>query len=300
VENPDNDITKGSRAIFNEPVYNDSTGEARVTTYANEQGSGLKISNKYQSNKIVDNVVLKSYAGKKLILDDSPENDCIQLSTNDHSIFKMAAGSSKNSSRGEVTLETRGSVSINSHSGNVELKVQDTGKQIDITNNAFPAPGLNKNVITPALTELFVGNVNIESKWADINIKGGVFGGIFIKTALGEVIINKLGQVTVKGTLGVDVVAEGPINLKSTTAINLDAPVINANAGATMNLFSNGTLSMNNAALAASVNGIIPIGGSNGGGPCVIFGPGIPAVPIPAPVLPLNPLNISDLDVTPR
>jgi len=291
---PDNEVTKGKNSVFDDDVYTDDSSLSKVTTFENEFDAGLKITNKYQAGKITDNVVLKSTAKKMVLLDDSPTNNCIQISTEDHASIKLTSDGNSEMSRGEIDIETQGDISLNSYNGNIEIKIQDTGNEINIINGAAPFPAYNNNVIIP---EFITGNVNIVSEYADVNIRSGKVpgqGGIFIKSALGEIVINKAGQITIKGAIGVDVVADGPINLKSTTALNLDAPIINANAGTEMNLYSNGSMAINNSAALASINGITPTGT-----PVPVHGAGIPAVPAPVVIIP-NPLNISDLEITPR
>lgn len=286
---------KNSKKVFGENIYNDNTGASRVVSFCNNENSGLRIKSDYNEKKIVDNVCLRTAKGKKLILDDSPTTDCINISAQDQASIKIASVGNNELTRGQIAVETKGEITLDSHKSDISIRVQDTGNEINILNNAFPLPLYNTNTF---IQKLFTGNINIVSKWADINIKSGYTGGIFINTVLGSIVINNLGQITIQGT-GVDIVSNGPIQMKSDTSITLDAPAINTNSSIATNIYSNGTLGISNPSLTASINNIVPLPGANGGGPCVVFSPGIPGVPVPA-VIPPNPLNISDLTVIPK
>lgn len=235
--------------------------------FKNQKGAGLKITNYYAKNEpIVNNVELKSAQGNRLVLGDSPDSNGINL-LNSHGDGVTITGS-KNSAFGGQTIQIK---SLNSHRcvvqhGEYSVTVNN-GRDITIRNNSIGTHSYYfPNPLDPALQSnplLQFGNINLVSKWRDINIytdnpaflPPGFPSNIYISTnkgliqlkATGDVnVYSNLGKVTVQGNLGLDLIATtGDINLHAVAGnVNIKSN-LNVNIAATSNLNAEGLTSTN-------------------------------------------------------
>lgn len=214
-------------------VYPDDSTIGHQMTFTNQSGYGLKINNIKKPSfipgdppKIIQNVILKSFKGKEIILNDTPKNDSIQI-MNEHKdgIVINGAGNSLNPSR-SINITAQKGVNCVSQTGGVKVLVQN-GAHIDIINQSSDI--FNTSVLDPMF---YGGNVNIISQNRDINIATrGLTSNIFITTRNVRIRIDELGTVSIQAP---------NINFKALASINLDAPIVNINSTAGTNLYSAG------------------------------------------------------------
>jgi len=158
-------------------------------------------------------VSLKSTQGHLLKLSDTPIKDCIILRNKDGDGITITANKNAAYPSNSIDIKSKGNYRCVSFFGEMYMGLVE-GRDISIVNNSA---GYNANPLPQ------FGNVNLVSKWKDINIYSeGPTGNVLISTALG-VIQLKSNEINVYGTT-VNVNSATNINLKSVTGnINLDS-----------------------------------------------------------------------------
>lgn len=257
--------------LYSEYKMTDDRGNPAAMFFKNEKDAGLKISNYYASgDPIINSVELKSSKGSKVILSDSPGAECVVLRNSEGDSITIG---------GDVTVPYRPTgdsiprgITINSLNSqqcivsNGEFKVSITdGRDISLKNDSVGTYGrlYVPNPIEPPVGWLgpldpfhLFGNVNLSSKWRDINIftedtpvpYPSRTGSIYLSTRWGFIQLvggqgvkifntNPLFKVSIQSAGSVDVVSQtGSINLVAPAGdVNISARTINMQATTTLN-----------------------------------------------------------------
>jgi hypothetical protein len=204
--------------------------QIRFTDY---KGNGLLISNKYIKEKKRPDLrtQLQTFKGKVVALNDSPETDMINIETaHGDGIFIVQGKKNKAYGYRSINVKTRNALNLTSLGLAVNMTVVE-GQDINIRNLSFGLMGL-----FPAQLPRQVGNVNIHSRWRDINIwTNGPQGAIIIRTPLARIQIEPNGRIYIAGATvdinantinmnaaaGINMTSVGPINIQSATETNI-------------------------------------------------------------------------------
>jgi hypothetical protein len=297
-----------SALVAGKNIFN-SDNQPKAFTFTNAKGAGVVISNYYNtdgSEILRDKVSVKSTQGHKLVLSDNPNLDCVILRNKDGDGITITANSNPVHSSNSIVIKSKSSQRYVADAGELRFTLTD-GRDLILENNST---GVNSGTGSP------YGNVNLVSKWKDINIytQGagnpitGDAGRVLISTPNGVIQLNSGGDVTIY--------AKGDINIASEQNINMEANDINLRARGDINVRSDGairTLSQQESELRSnsSVNirtpGTIEANSStfnmdsqtfllnsvasniafgNGGGPIwAPASPGILTLPLPTPLV---------------
>ena len=146
------------------------------------RGGGLVISEEDNPTFINTKIELNSPNGKTVTLDDSPGIDSITLDSGNNSKITIAnqhmAGLATPSlfapSMSEIRVESSGDQTFKSVQGTVNMRLQD-GKEVNIMNNStgdHKPLGFPPIMFFPPLlfSNAEYGNINIQSKFKDVNI----------------------------------------------------------------------------------------------------------------------------------
>jgi len=236
VEKANKKSSKQPKDLFDQvkKVYPDGSPLGHQVTFTNQEGAGLKINNIAKGAsipgdppKIIKNVILKSFKGKEVILNDTPKNDSIQIMNEHKDGIVINSDGNSVSARRSINISAQNSVNCISHQSSVKIAVGNGG-HIDIIN--YSSDIFNLNVLNPMFDG---GNVNIISQNRDVNIAvRGVTSNVFITTRLARIRIDELGGVTIQAP---------NIYFKGLNSINLDAPIVNINSTLGTNMYSTGT-----------------------------------------------------------
>jgi hypothetical protein len=235
------------------------TGLQDDTVIQNDLGCGLELSQtRGKKNQVIHT---KTYTpqGKKVLVSDSPGIDSVIMDSNNGS--KITVTSEPQGQLGlasqSVQIDTVGPQRFFNYEDQTDILVED-GRELQILNNST---GFNKGV---GSTSEHYGNVNLQSKWRDINIftqaeSGRVFIECLKEDGVNQVIelqthgpdstirIIATGKVDISAdsvgiaaTNSIDIRSEGNLNLAAGGAVNIqsgsgdinaDGPQINLNSG---------------------------------------------------------------------
>lgn len=228
------------KPLIEKYIYNKKF-RPQTLTFKNGKDAGLKISNQFtdDTEPAINQVTLKSTQGHLLNLSDSPIKDCVILRNKDGDGITITANKNASHASNSIDIVSKGNYRCTSFFGEIYMGLVE-GRDISIVNNsagymAAPLPQY--------------GNVNLVSRWKDINIyTDGVDGNVFISTPLGLVQL-KGGTISVYGNT-VNVNSANNVNIKSSAgSINLDAALnINLRAGGQLNMTSTATTTVGGAA----------------------------------------------------
>ena len=223
-----------SAVIAGKKIFN-SSGQPKVIYLTNPKGAGIKISNYYEvdgSEIPRDKVTVKSTQGHRLVLSDNPYMDCVILRNKDGDGITITSNENPVHSSNSIVIKSKSSQRHVADAGEFRMTLTD-GRDVIIENNST---GVNSGEGSP------YGNVNLVSKWKDINIYttgagnpiAGDPGRVLISTANGIIQLNSGGNVTIY--------AKGDITLASEQDINMEANNINLRARNNIDLRSDGSV----------------------------------------------------------
>jgi len=230
-----------------------------------------------------------SSAGKKISLIDSPGIDCIILDAGNKtgtSKITITGDSADAISQGIVAdmvqIETTGPQKYINTDNQTDIVVGTGGRELQILNNAAVIAGQNATVEWGEESGLLCGNVNIQSKWKDVNTlslaqngrifiecldPSGIANGqrIEIQThgTNGEIIIKTNGKVGIEGE-NIDIKANTNINMKAGTDVNIQAGGQISLLAAGMVAVDGAPIQLNNGDSKPSNPVVNPVGNSYG------------------------------------
>jgi hypothetical protein len=284
---PDSGVYPLERA---EPRVYDARGVPMRQSFKTADGAGLTLSEEYNPEYISKKTELKSTVNKKLTLNDSPAIDSIILdSGNGAKITLTDDPKNQGVPSRAIQVETVGPQKYINVESQTDIVVKD-GRELQLLNNSTGAKA-------PEGDPDLAGNVNIQSKWKDVNV--------FTQAEQGRIFIecintngnNQVIQIETKGSGGairlktqgrVEIEASevgvqaNSIDVKANTAINMEAPTINLNGVVNAPLV--------NAAFNGNITGTAGFAATAG-----LAAPGTPVpIVVPTPVVPPAIPNIGD------
>jgi hypothetical protein len=259
------DVAGNAAPLYSDKKMIDPSGNPTAMFFKNHKDAGLKIQNYYaQGESIVNQVELKSSKNHQVILSDSPQANAVVIKNGDGDYIAIGGDLPVPYTPSPAGYISRG-IELNSLNSqqcivtNGEYKVTVTnGRDITLENKSeglfryyVPDP-TQVGIVNPLL---MFGNINLISKYRDINIftdnpvgpalPGGIReSNVFISTQWGVVQINSGGDVKIFSKQGgVTVQALNDINITSQTGnINLTANQVNINSRTATNIKANTTL----------------------------------------------------------
>jgi len=251
---PDADLYPLERA--NSRVY-EARGVPMRQQFKGSNGGGLTMSEEYNPTFISKKTELTSEVNKKVSLIDSPAIDSIILDSGNGSRITLSDNPQNQSipSRA-IQVETVGPQKYINVESQTDVVVVD-GRELQVLNNST---GANAPEGDPDKA----GNVNIQSKWKDINVftqaeQGRIFieclneggdsqliqietngtgGAIVIKTkgdirldAGGNIDLTAGNQIRMKSGADFSVGSGGAVQVKSSSDTNIDGDKIHLNSG---------------------------------------------------------------------
>ena len=243
---PDSEVSPIERA---EPHLYRATGRPMKYSFTSPHGGGITMSEEQNDEFINRKVEIASTVNKRITLNDSPEIDSITIDSGNGS--KITLGNDPQSfitgpDARSVQIESTGPQKyLNSESG-TDIVIENGGKELNLINNAH---GLLWGPLVDA------GNINLQSKYKDVNIfSKGFMGNIFLQ-CLNPLGVNQKIILETRGSLGGEIILKtnGTIKLQAGTAIEMVAPVIKTNAatqtftGATFDVAAAGPVNIDGA-----------------------------------------------------
>lgn len=202
-------------ALFDPQIYK-ARGVPQRVVWSSPRGNKLILSDEYATDYLNQYAKLESANGKVLILQDSPNAgggdgdyvDAIIIRNEHGDRIKISTSQNGSSAGRSIEIEANGPINVVSRGSGVKLHVID-GKEINIINESTGSKRIGPNDPTP-------GNINIESKNADINIAVSSKNGVINLEAKGEdghIVLDSKGKVQIKGAKGVDILSDAGITL---------------------------------------------------------------------------------------
>lgn len=225
---------KDFSVIGDQRVYGDDTRPRRVTM-TNANGAGVVVTRRYKEDSIVDSTVVKSSAGKKLSLDDSPEIDSVILRNQHGDGLTITADTNSVKPERGVELKSLGPQKFVSFNGDINIKLFD-GREIEIENSSTGSHanfGENRKY----------GNIRFITENGDLAlISRSNDGRVFLITPNARIQIESDGTVRIESSnLVIDAeesitLQARDINLNAQNTIVTNAAVTNINSQGNTNI----------------------------------------------------------------
>ena len=249
---PDSGISQVSRV---DPFMYRARGIPMRYLFRSPSQAGLTISEEYNPEFINKYTQLKSTVNKTVTLNDSPEIDSIIIDSGNGSKITLSDDPKGQAvpSRA-IQVETVGPQKYINYESQTDMVVLDGGRELQLLNNANGTEWGDGAIC---------GNVNIQSKWKDVNIftqaeQGRIFieclnesgnnqhivietngagGSIVIKTN-GNVIVDAGQSINLNAAQGVNIkcskfsVDSNTVEIKGSGDVNIDGDKINLAMGA--------------------------------------------------------------------
>ena len=184
-------------------------------------GAGITLCDEYNPEYFNRKTEITSTQNKKIMLHDGPAIDSITIDSGNGSKITLTDDpkSGTIASRA-IEVDSVGPQKYICRESQTDIVVGAAGRELQLINNANGVPYGDTNVNS--------GNVNIQSKWKDINVfTQAEQGRIFIE-CLNETGANQQIVIETNGTGGgIIVKTKGTISMEAATSINLNSPNIN-------------------------------------------------------------------------
>lgn len=228
-------------------VYSLRRSKPQQVILRDSKGNQLKLSSAYNKDFNIK-AELRSHAGKKVMLSDSPKSNMIWIKTEKGDGLKITSNEAGASPARSVELESRGPVKLFSRESTIDLQVVD-GREVNVKN---ASTGFNSSDGIP------FGNINLESIWKNLNftVHSGD-GKIFIraKGSNGLVQINSDGNIIIKAPSKRIYIQADSIDLKASSNIKIEA-------GQNIDIKAGGKAAMSGRAGAVYLENDAAIGGA--------------------------------------
>lgn len=192
-------------------------GEPMAVSFTGPGGGGLAVTEDYNPGFINKKTEIRSNINKKIVLHDAPAIDSIILDSGNGSKITVADNPQNNSvAARSIQVESVGPQKYINTESQTDILVRD-GRELQLLNHST---GVNAAEGEPDKA----GNVNIQSKWKDVNVFTQADSGrIFIECVKGSG-DNQLIQIETNGTDGAIVIkTQGDISLEAGGDIGLKA-----------------------------------------------------------------------------
>jgi hypothetical protein len=235
-----------------------STNDPTLTQIISDtEGNALVMTQQVNDKYIEQGVKTQSSAGKKIDLNDSPGTDSILIQTNNNDYIALTESpkASKTLPSRALVVNTMGAQRLVNRESTTDILVYD-GEELNLLNNSG---GGNSAEDGPSAEHF--GNVNIQSRYRDINLFTGGDGvapesenpqsaRIFIE-CLNKEGINQLVQIDTQGSgtvrilarkvevsagvEGLDIISQGDINMVAAGSINMKSNSTNIKTDGNIN-----------------------------------------------------------------
>jgi len=214
-DDPDIDILMNRNVLPPVGIYNSDNIPQKVI-WKTPLGHCITLSDQYDVTKNNVKVEIKSSLGKKILLADSPGLGCIWLRNESGDGIQIVSEDSTDLPGRSILLSSKGYQVLTSQEAEVKLRVVD-GQDIHIRNTSTGANTL------PGSRER-TGNVNIESKYRDINITAeNNTGRIFLNAGDKIQLECRDGEIIIHSAQKISLSSDGDINIKAANNLKLEA-----------------------------------------------------------------------------
>ena len=231
---PDTSLNPVSRV---DPEMYKARGAPMRMNFKSTNGAGLTISEEYNPTFINKKTELKSTVNKKVTLNDSPAIDSVLLESGNGARILLSDNPQNQSIPPRaIQIESVGPQKHINIESQTDIVVVD-GRELQLLNNSTGAKA-------PAGAPNEAGNVNIQSKWKDVNVFTQADQGRIFIECLNQNGSNQVIQIETKGSGGairiktngkVDIEADAigiqtnTLDVNATSQINMQSPAINLN-----------------------------------------------------------------------
>ena len=173
-------------------------------------GGGIGVTEEYNPDFINNKTELKSNVNKKISLSDSPAISAIIIDSGNGSTIKLGdnPGAGTLPAR-SIEIESVGPQKYINIESQTDIVVKD-GRELQLINNSTGINAADEDEVPKT------GNVNIQSKWRDVNVFTQAEAGRIFIECLNENGSNQVIQIETNG-------AEGAIVIKTKGHIRLEA-----------------------------------------------------------------------------
>lgn len=235
------------KELFPDQDIYKARGKPQKIVLKSPAGNSLTLSDSYNPKYFNQKAELKSSTGKKLALIDSPNVDCIILRNEHRDGVKITSSPSVVSAARSVEIESKGPQKYICRESQMELLVKD-GKELNIKNEST---GINRNEADPTK----YGNINLRSRYRDINLVANSQDGRIFLDALGtngSIQIDSNGKIILWAEGDLELRAGGNIKLKAGANIQAEADgAIELKAGSVGTLSADGRINIKAGGVAA-------------------------------------------------
>lgn len=218
----DNEIMPLERV---DPEIYKARGAPLKYLFKSPQNAGLTISDEYNPGFFNRYVRLHSSRSKKVELHDAPTIDSIILDTGNGSRITLTDDpQTQGIPSRAIQVETVGPQKYINTESQTDIVVHEAGRELQLLNLANGVPFESDE-------EINAGNVNIQSKWKDVNV--------FTQAEEGRIFIECLNESGKNQQIVIETNGDGTdgITIKTTGSVNISADRdINMRAGGNMNL----------------------------------------------------------------
>jgi len=202
-----------------DPEMYKARGAPMKYIFKSPAGGGITISDEYNPFFVNKNTTVHSSKNKIVQLHDAPSIDSIILDTGNGSRITLTDDPQNQSMAARsIQVESVGPQKYINKESQTDIVVHEAGRELQLLNIANGVPFEDDE-------EINAGNVNIQSRWKDVNVfTQAEEGRIFIE-CLNE--NGKNQQIVIEtngdGTDGITIKTKGSINLAADSDINLQA-----------------------------------------------------------------------------
>jgi hypothetical protein len=221
-DDPTNVVT--SKGLLDKRMYRKRHRPQKLV-FQDSKGNKLVMTNSYEEDFINSKIELRSSGGKRVILSDSPMMDSIMVVTENGD--GVVITSQANEVHGEQSLEVR-SRGLQTHvcrESSMNIGVVD-GREVNLFNDST---GSMRNPDDPEK----YGNINIRSKFRDVNITtDGDSGNMFLDVlgTQGLLQIDSEGNIIIHCAGNIQLGAEGELHLRADGALKIQGSEVTIKA----------------------------------------------------------------------
>ena len=204
--------------------------------FRSPEGAGILMSDEYNPEFINKKTEITSTGSKKITLHDGPTIDAITIDSGNGSRITLTDDpQNQNTAARSIQVESVGPQKYICTESQTDILVGAGGRELQLLNNANGVPYGNS---------VNAGNVNIQSKWKDVNVftqaeQGRIFIECLNESGNNQQIIIETngtgGTIRLKTNGKIDIAADSigieanTIDIKAASNLNIESPTINLN-----------------------------------------------------------------------
>ncbi len=213
-----------------DPEMYKARGTPMKYTFKSPQGAGITMSDEYNPEFFNQKTVITTGGAKKITMTEAPTIDSIILDSGNGSKITLTDDPQNQSlAARSIQVESVGPQKYINTESQTDIVVGKAGRELQLINNANGIPWGNS---------VEAGNVNIQSKWKDVNVfTQAEQGRIFIEClnengSSQEIVIETNGTgggITIKTKGSVNISADENINMRAGGNLNIDCQKYSVN-----------------------------------------------------------------------